>query len=165
MKQNSPNYDKGRGLYRPEAIIIHKTEGSFKSCINWFADPNSRVSAHYVIDLDGKTIQMVDENDTAWHAGVVAQPSWRRIKFGTNPNLYTIGIELAGFAKDDTPADQTLALSHLIVDIAQRWNIPIDDQYIVFHREIRATKSCPGDKLSKSLIIFYALTIQKILNN
>lgn len=164
MSQKSPNFDKGRGLYKPEAIVVHKSEGSFKSCIDWMLDIKSRVSSHYIISKTGEVINLVDENDTAWHAGVVAQPSWRRIKSGTNPNLYTIGIELAGFAKDDTPADQVLALSHLIVDIAEKWKIPIDDQHIVFHREIRATKTCPGDNLSKSLIIFYALTIKKILN-
>lgn len=164
MSQQSPNKDIGRGNFRPEAIVIHKSEGSFDSCLAWFTDSNSKVSAHYIIGPDGKVINLVDESNTAWHAGVIAQPSWKLIKIATNPNLYTIGIELAGYATDDTPADQTLALAHLIVDIAKRWEIPIDDQHIVFHREIRANKTCPGMYLSKMLIIFYALTIKKILN-
>lgn len=162
MSQQSPNKDIGRGDYKPEAIVIHKSEGSFESCIGWFMNPLSKVSAHYIIDHDGKTVKLVEEHNIAWHAGVIAQPSWKLLKIATNPNLYTIGIELAGYAKDDTSADQTLALAHLIVDIAKRWDIPIDDQHIIFHREIRANKTCPGMYLSKSLVIFYALTIKKL---
>ena len=159
LVKKSPNFDSGRSGHKPEAIIIHKTEGSFSSAIGWFQNEDARVSAHYVIDLDGDIAQMVDENDTAWHAGVIVKPSWKLLKNGVNPNLYTIGIELAGKAVDDTPADQALALAELISDIHRRWKIPIDDQHIVFHREIRANKTCPGQRLSKKLIIFYAKTI------
>ena len=104
-------------------------------------------------------LHKTEENDTAWHAGVIVKSSWKGLKIGVNPNLYTIGIELAGYAVDDTPADQAIALAELIVEIHQRWKIPLDEEHIIFHREIRANKTCPGFKLSKKLIIFYAKTI------
>ena len=157
--KKSPNFDIGRNGYKPEAIVLHKTEGSFISAVGWFQDAKTKVSAHYIIAPTGEIAPMVDENDTAWHAGVIVKPSWKLLKNGINPNLYTIGIELAGYAVDDTPADQALALAELICDIHRRWKIPIDDQHIVFHREIRANKTCPGQRLSKKLIIFYANTI------
>lgn len=156
MNNLTPNYDKGRGMYKPEAVVIHKCEGSFGSCKSWLCDEKSRVSAHYIISEAGIVTQLVDENDTAWHAGVIAKHIWKLLKYGVNPNSYTIGIELSGYAENDTPADQTLALAKLTSQICERWKIPIDDQHIVFHREIRGTKTCPGFKLSKDLIIFYA---------
>jgi len=49
--------------------VIHKAEGSAPGTWNWFQNPSSRVSAHYVVDNDGAVAQMVQDGDTAWHAG------------------------------------------------------------------------------------------------
>ena len=36
---------------------------------SWFQNPTSKVSAHYVVEQDGSVVQMVSEDDTAWHNG------------------------------------------------------------------------------------------------
>lgn len=51
----------------------------------------SKASAHYVIDRDGSVVQMVMDENRAWHAGV---SSLNGIK---NVNDFSIGIELVNW--------------------------------------------------------------------
>ena len=50
-------------------IIIHTTDGSAESAIKTFQDPTAHVSAHFVIDQDGKVSQLLKIEDIAYHAG------------------------------------------------------------------------------------------------
>lgn len=81
----SPNYNSRSGVAVRE-VIQHTTEGSFAGAISWFNNPDSNVSAHYVISSSGQVVQMVREADRAWHAG--------------DHNSHSIGIEHAGYAND-----------------------------------------------------------------
>ncbi|TMK24444.1 MAG: N-acetylmuramoyl-L-alanine amidase [Actinobacteria bacterium] len=73
------NYDVGRTM-RITAIVIHETDGSYLSALNWFQNPRSHVSAHYLVRAWGGGItQFVAEGDTAYHARAA--------------NPWTIGIE------------------------------------------------------------------------
>ncbi len=143
----TPNYVEGRQGYRPRAVVVHTNVGSFASTISWFADPESSVSSHYVVALDGQVGQLVAEEDTARHTGRVKDPT---VSFLTddNPNLYTIGIE---FEDGGDPvgavrsAEQYAAGAALISAAARRWEIPLDRDHVVGHREIYALKTCPGN--------------------
>ncbi|MBZ5569150.1 MAG: N-acetylmuramoyl-L-alanine amidase [Acidobacteriia bacterium] len=142
------NFSKGRpSPYRPEAIVIHIIVGSLRSADQHFNDPNSRVSAHYGVGKNGEVHQYVDESDTAFRAGIVVRPTWTLIKPNVNPNYYTIGIEHEGLpGKEDAWTDAQVATSSALVgEIARRWNISVDRSHIIGHREIRASKTCPGD--------------------
>lgn len=76
----SPNYSSRNGD-RITNIIIHHTESfDLNGTVAWFRNPASRVSAHYVMDLDGSIVQMVRDADKAWHCYA--------------NNSYTIGIEV-----------------------------------------------------------------------
>ena len=70
-------------------LVIHYTGMTDnQEAIKRLCDPNSVVSTHYVIDDDGKCLQLVDENNRAWHAGV---SFWA----GNNDiNSCSIGVEL-----------------------------------------------------------------------
>lgn len=49
------------GEMTPDAVIIHFTAGrSAESSVAWFRDPGAKVSAHIVIDREGKITQMVE---------------------------------------------------------------------------------------------------------
>jgi peptidoglycan hydrolase-like protein with peptidoglycan-binding domain len=148
------NFRKGRsnGL-KPEAIVIHIICGSLESATAQFADSQTQVSAHYGVGRDGRVLQFVEEEDTAFHAGIVVSPTWKRIKGGLNPNLYTIGIEHEGQPTDDWTATQYEASAELVAEIAARWQIPLDEDHIVLHREIRASKTCPGEKFDRAELI------------
>lgn len=157
----SPNFLKGRKNFRPEAIVIHIMEGTLAGTDSWFRNPVSNVSAHYGIGLNGAIHRYVAEEDTAWHAGRVHQPTWqtiRRLGNGTylNPNLYTIGLEHEGRGHTDWPEAMYAASAALIRDICTRWRIPIDRQHIVGHNEIYGRKTCPGNRVDLDRLVALA---------
>jgi N-acetylmuramoyl-L-alanine amidase len=140
----SPNRERGRRGYRPEVVVVHIMDGTLIGTDAWFANPQSQVSAHYGVGTGGQIHQYVGESDTAWHAGRRYRSSWRLIKPGVNPNLYTIGIEHEGLV--DTPWSDTMlsASTQLGAAICNRWSIPVDRDHLIGHREVYARKTCPG---------------------
>jgi N-acetyl-anhydromuramyl-L-alanine amidase AmpD len=147
----SNNYKKGRGRYKPEAIVIHMAQGTMEGMHSWFNNPASGVSAHYGIGKDGEIHKYVGELNTAWHAGSIAQPRWKKIKENVNPNLYTIGIELAGKYPDKMPTKQKAAVQWLVADICTRWGwIPEWDKTVTSHAYIDGVnrKNDPGPGVS-----------------
>ena len=150
----SSNFREGRpGGHRPEAIVVHIMDGSFSAGESVFLNPATQKSAHYGISTVGEVHKYVDEEDTAFHAGTVVRPQWELLKPGVNPNFYTIGIEHAGRPYDVWPDIQLTTSATLVGQIAARWNIPIDEQHVVPHHLIRASKTCPGNWLDlKGLI-------------
>lgn len=57
----SPNKDKGREGYRPEAIVIHIMEGTLKGTDAWFSNEESGVSAHMESGKPARSINMWGE--------------------------------------------------------------------------------------------------------
>jgi N-acetylmuramoyl-L-alanine amidase len=157
----SPNKDKGREGFKPEAIVIHIMEGTLKGTDAWFLNKESGVSAHYGIGKDGEIHQYVGESDRAWHAGRIVGPTWRLLKPDINPNWYTIGIEHEG--REDTPWSNALykASARLIDAICRRWAIPCDRDHIIGHREIRSDKTCPGFEVDLDRLIEMATANQQ----
>jgi N-acetylmuramoyl-L-alanine amidase len=89
----SPN---GGDQITPTVLTMHYTAGyNGAAAISRFKDKASEVSAHLVIDRDGKVTQMMPFNKKAWHAG----PS--RLGNLTNLNSHAIGFEFVniGFLK------------------------------------------------------------------
>ena len=141
------NFTKGRGEYKPEIVVIHIVEGTFLGkklkAMQEFNAPTFK-SAHYLIKEDGWIYQLVEESDTAYHAGLKVNPTAEIVKSrsSVNPNAYSIGVESAGFTSIEPK--QFDVLKELVKDICQRWKIPVDRKHIVGHREIRADKTCPA---------------------
>jgi N-acetyl-anhydromuramyl-L-alanine amidase AmpD len=109
-------------------IVIHDTEGSFDSTVQWFQNPLAYTSAHYVIrSSDGAVAQMVHTKDVAWHAG-----NW-------NVNSQSIGIEHEGVAVDGATwyTDAMYRSSAKLVRyLANRYHIPLDRQHILGHDDV-----------------------------
>lgn len=82
-----------------------------------------RVSAHYLVDVDGTIYQLVDESKRAWHAGV---GSWRGVD---KINDHSIGIEIQNIGSTEDgkrvpfPACQIDAVIALCKDIKTRYGI------------------------------------------
>lgn len=89
-KKLSPNFSKGWNI-TPQVIVIHWTAGKYGPSLNWLLNKKSQASAHYLIDTNGTTVQLVELTDRAWHAG----QSFCK-KFGPYANNYSYGIELVG---------------------------------------------------------------------
>jgi len=145
----TPNFVPGRDGHTPHAIVVHTTVGSWAGTLDWFRRPESRVSAHYLVGLDGCVARLVAEEDTARHAGRVLEPTARLIRDSdVNPNLITVGIEFEDGGKPldaVRPAAQYDSGAALIAAIAARWEIPLDRDHVIAHHEIFAAKECPGN--------------------
>lgn len=155
MKE-SPNKEIGRRGYKPEAIVIHITQGNFDGANSWLRNPKAQVSAHFLTKRDGYIEQLVAVDNTAWHAGIVKNPKWSLLKKGINPNLYTIGIENEGFVDIQPTGNQIWALARLVRNLCRNYNIPIDKDHIIPHNWIRSDKSCPGPFFDCNKIIWLA---------
>ncbi len=138
------NFRSGRHGFEPKAIVIHIIVGSLESAGLTFRDPRSSVSAHYGVGKSGLVHRFVEETDTAFHAGTVVRPTWKLLDLHVNPNYYTIGIEHEGQPQVAWPDEQYSTSAALVREIAGRWKIPLDRDHIIMHREIRASKTCPG---------------------
>ena len=142
----SPNY--GRRTAKVDTVVLHVTEDTLAGALKWFQSTASRVSAHYMVGRNGRIVQVVKEDQVAYHAGVVtAGPGTRW--YGTNPNYYSIGIEIESLQSFKTPADmpdaQRQAVFALVQDIVTRYKIPIDRQHLAAHSEISpGYRSDPG---------------------
>lgn len=152
----SPNRWTGRRGHKPEAIVIHICDGGYVGCHAWLLNPTSQVSAHYIVRKDGCYDQLVKFEDTAWHCGVVVRPTWKLLKPGVNPNLYTLGIEI-GIKAGEAPTKKTIAK---VVDLVQylcgKFEIPCDRDHVIGHCEIDAAKSCPGKLVDVNAIVYLA---------
>ena len=98
-----PNYEPGRDGNSIDLIVLHYTAGgSPEGVISWFRNPRARSSAHYLVARDGTIYQFVQDEDTAWHAGIPPRPGLsaeenrRREERARliRPNQRGIGIEI-----------------------------------------------------------------------
>lgn len=124
-------------------IVLHYTGmQSGAAAIDWLANPDSGVSAHYVVAEDGTVVRMVDEARRAWHAG---RSWWRGV---TDVNSASIGIEIVNpgheFGYVPFPAAQMDAVQALVAEIAARHAIAPAN--VVGHSDIApARKQDPGE--------------------
>ena len=74
------NHWVGREGQTPRYIIIHGTAGgsSALAIANYFAQPSTQASAHYVIGRDGTIVCAVSEENAAWSNGVITGPQVSR---------------------------------------------------------------------------------------
>lgn len=146
-------------MWKPDIIAIHMLQGYYESGIGWLKNIISQASAHFVVSKKGEITQLVDLGNMAWHAGAYVNPTARIVKerMPTQPNAYTVGIELEGFLKDAQgaiPDAQMQALIWLIKHIKDELkirfniNIPFDREHIIGHYEICKNwkPNCPGPK-------------------
>jgi len=142
------NHDHGRRS-QIRGICIHTAEGKFQGTIDWFHNPSSLVSSHYLVSEDGSQVaHIVHESDTAYAEGrVLGATNKLVLEYGGNPNDYFISIENADNLEPGTfdRNNQLPTLIDLIADICRRNNIPCDRDHICGHHEIYNPKSCPGN--------------------
>lgn len=161
----SPNFKAGRKdslgrAYVPGAIVMHLTEGSAASVDSWFRNPASAVSAHYLVTKAGGLRQYVREEDTAWHAGRISNPTWRELRAGVNPNYYTIGIEHEGEPADAWPLPMLERSAMLLAELHVRWGIPLSGGLVTDHHSIFAGKTCPGDNGRAAIPVIVARALE-----
>jgi hypothetical protein len=120
-----------RGVGDINTIIMHTSEGGNPA--GWFANTDSKASAHYSVYKTGRIYQSVPDKDVAWHAG------------SSSFNRKSLGIEIEGYAnKGDWTDVQIGQAARLVAALAEKYNIPIDRDHIIGHNEVPGCKSGSG---------------------
>jgi N-acetylmuramoyl-L-alanine amidase len=118
----SPNADERPDGYAVDCLILHYTGmKTAEDALERLCDPAAKVSAHYMIDEDGRIVRLVDEKKRAWHAGVSSWQGRERL------NDCSVGIEIVNPGHEwgyraFTEA-QYQALEWLCPTIMSRWSI------------------------------------------
>lgn len=132
----SPNFNDRK---TPITLILLHYTGmeSGAAAIARLCDRQAQVSAHYVVEENGRILQLVGDDKRAWHAGVA---SWQG---ETDINSASIGIEIVNgghdFGLPVYPAVQVERVIALVGDLMTRHGIAA-------HRVIGHSDVAPGRK-------------------
>ena len=118
-------------------LLHHTSNRTQQEALRTLTDPTRKVSAHYLVGLDGEVVQLVEEKERAWHAGT----SW----WGghTDVNSVSIGIELDNDGFEPFAEAQIDALLVLRADVIGRNGIP--SMNVIAHADV-----APGRKADPS---------------
>lgn len=125
-------------------LVLHYTGmRTGDEALRRLCDPGAKVSAHYMIEEDGRVFRLVPEDRRAWHAGVACWAGRRDI------NARSIGIELVNpgheFGYRDFTAQQMGSLVILCTDILARHAIA--PERVLGHSDVApARKQDPGER-------------------
>ena len=139
----SPNQDERRDGRPPDIILLHYTGmPDANEALQRLCSPAAKVSCHYLVFEDGRTVQLVPEALRAWHAGI---SSWEGL---TDVNSRSIGIEIANPGHDGGlppyPRVQIDKVIALCLDLARRWSVRADR--VIGHSDVAPDrKDDPGE--------------------
>ena len=145
IRDFSPNYSKiGRYKREIKFVIIHYTgmQSEIES-IKRLKNPKHKVSCHYLINRKGEVIQMVKDENIAWHAG---KSKWKKY-FNLNNN--SLGIELVNkghqFGYQNFSTKQINSLIRLCKTIKKKYFIKKEN--FLGHSDIAPLRKIdPGEK-------------------
>lgn len=126
---------------KPQLIIIHHTNmRSLAEALLTLqtGNPQGRVSAHYLIGRKGEILQLVADNQRAWHAGVA------RWAGRTDLNSASIGIELDNDGSTPFTEVQIAALLKLLQDLTMR--LGIEPRQVWGHSDIAPARKDDPNK-------------------
>lgn len=147
----SPNQDERKNGRVPDLILLHYTGmTSGEAALKRLRSPESQVSSHYLVFEDGRIIQLVPEENRAWHAGI---SSWAG---EGDINSCSIGIEIVNpgheFGYRDFPLRQIAAVISLCKSIITRRG-PIPADRVLAHSDVAPSrKQDPGEKFPWDLL-------------
>ncbi len=124
-------------------LVLHYTGmESGAAALERLTDPIAKVSAHYLVEEDGRVFAMVPEARRAWHAG---RSFWAG---ETDVNSASVGVEIVNpgheFGYRAFPDRQIDAVIALLDDIRSRWTIP--DARILAHSDVAPDRKMdPGE--------------------
>lgn len=126
---------------------------------HWVANPNSTAqgnrnffenrksgktnygSAHYIIDLDGKVVRCLPDNEMAYHVGSNTYTKEALNRLGSYPNNNTIGIECTHLDWNGNMTEATQkALFELTAKLLKEHKLTINDIWL--HKTVVGWKDC-----------------------
>jgi len=160
----SPNYSSRRG-WKPDRIVMHVCEGTFKGSVSWLCNKESGASSHFVTGRNGERADIVPTEMSAWCNGTSNKPD-NPFYYGnstlafvrerqSNANWYSISIENEGYSYKDLYGGLTEKQYQTVLQICKEVitkypAIKIDREHIIGHYEIApiGKPNCPRKKLS-----------------
>jgi len=172
-KKTSGYSSLSRGSSVVDTIVIHYTAGStVQSALA--ALSAAGLSYHYIIDKDGIIYQLVEEDESAQHAGCYRNGK-KLVGCTEGYNSRSIGISLvnlgwdtknrnvqctdiAGQCWDVYTDNQMKSLAKLLVDIQERQiqkrnNLNLNETTIIYHSDIYSGKQDPGPAFDKTELL------------
>ena len=135
----SPN--KGSQAIKPEAVVLHHSDGSYRGGVEWLASPVSKVSYHVLIARDGRRTVFCADTERAWHAG---NSNWMG---RPDLNSWSLGVAWEGNTYDYPLGDDAMASAiEYLAPRMRKWGIPMS--MVVTHQQVspnRKTDISPGD--------------------
>ncbi len=133
-----PNcFETSRQGNKIDTIVLHSMDGFYQGTIDWFKNPQTVVSAHYLISKDGQLLQMLKDEWVGYHVGIY------------EINLKSIGIEMEDEKKREEwvyPQAEIKSL-HLLVDhLCAKYKIPKDKDHILLHKNLSPDRTDPVGK-------------------
>ena len=152
----SPNHSKKSRLKKDiKFVIIHYTgmQSEIES-IKKLKNPKAKVSCHYLINRDGKIVQMVKDINIAWHAG---KSKWKKF---TNLNKNSLGIELVNKGHQHGYQNFSLRQVASLIDLCKKLKKKyfIKKENFLGHSDIAPLrKKDPGEKFPWKKLSTYNL--------
>lgn len=130
-KVHTPN--KGSKAIKPEAIVLHHSDGSYRGGVEWIANPVSKVSYHVLISRDGRRTVFCNDTDRCWHAGV---SSWQGRR---DLNSWSLGVAWEGNTYDYPLGDEAMASAiEYLVPRMKKWGINMN--MVLTHQQVAPTR-------------------------
>ena len=128
---NTPN--KGRTSIKPEAVVLHHSDGSYRGGVAWIANPASKVSYHVLIARDGRRTVFCNDTERAWHAG---KSNWQG---RPDLNSWSLGVAWEGNTYELPLGEDAMASAiEYLVPRMRKWGIPMN--MVVTHQQVAPTR-------------------------
>jgi N-acetylmuramoyl-L-alanine amidase len=140
---------------------------SLQSAVERLLSKKYEVSSHYLISRTGKIIQLVKDNNIAWHAGI---SNWFKFK---NLNKNSIGIELENkghqYGYQTFPNKQIVQLIKILKILKRKFKIKnvniTGHSDIAPNRKIDPGEKFPWKKLYKNDLAIWHSLDEKFIKN
>ena len=139
----SPNHDARPPDTPIDTLVLHYTGMPTGAvALTRLCDASAKVSAHYLVEENGRVFRLVADERRAWHAGIAYWRGHRDI------NARSIGIEIVNpgheFGYRKFPVQQMAAVRDLSRDLMRRHPIPARN--VVAHSDVAPErKEDPGE--------------------
>ena len=136
---STPNKQANR--IKPQAVVLHHSDGSYRGSCAWITNPASKVSYHVLISRDGRRTVFANDTDRCWHAG---RSSWQG---RPDLNSWSLGVAWDGNTYEDPLGEAAMASAlEYLVPRMKKWGIPMN--LVLTHQQVaptRKTDISPGD--------------------
>jgi N-acetyl-anhydromuramyl-L-alanine amidase AmpD len=155
----SPNFGypkgtTGRRGYRIEGAGVHITGAEWASNYSHIMNPSSNASYNALIKRDGTRVSLVAEDSCAYSHGKLNNATWPLLKWGANPNWYSLSVSRVGSNQNVWDPPQMESMLELLKHWSEKYGFPLARPHIFGHFEIDSVDRwyCPGRPFFDELV-------------